>query len=255
MNAGERRPRVLIGVDGLVGFVTEARRIGYGRTARGQLRVQLFNIGFWLGAACHALGRTNEGRRARRRRILRWCGDNERLADTRGARGRRGSGGCIEPVKGQGRHQEHRDNCCSEQHHRAFRGDVRSLRPARRVGHLVSSSGGSRGNLIIPSSSGGLAPRQRTLERFALRWQTARGSGLSHWSRGTGAAGAVTSPAGSGDVPSGDNPGLRANMVIPAQAAGMPAVAGQSTATGPSEVAAPSAAATATHNLRIRSVS
>jgi signal transduction histidine kinase len=60
---------------------------------------------------------------------------------------------------------------------------------------------------------------------------------------------------GSGDVPSGDNPGLRANMVIPAQAAGMPAVAGQSTATGPSEVAVPSGAAAAAHNLRIRSVS
>src|SRR5882724_3179255 len=39
---------------------------------------------------------------------------------------------------------------------------------------------------------------------FARRGQRLRTLAEGHWSRGTGAAVAVTSPAGSGDVPSGD---------------------------------------------------
>jgi FdhE protein len=42
---------------------------------------------------------------------------------------------------------------------------------------------------------------------FARRGQRLRTLAEGHWSRGTGAAGAVTSPAGSGDVPSGDSLG------------------------------------------------
>jgi signal transduction histidine kinase len=52
-----------------------------------------------------------------------------------------------------------------------------------------------------------------------------------------------------------NNPGLRVHMVIPAHAAGPSADAGRPTAAGISEVAVPSGAGEAAHNLRIRSVS
>ena len=52
-----------------------------------------------------------------------------------------------------------------------------------------------------------------------------------------------------------NNPGLRVHMVIPAHAAGPSADTGRPTAAGISEVAVPSGAGEAAHNLRIRSVS
>jgi hypothetical protein len=146
-----REIRILIRVDGFVGFGTEGGRIGNGRTARDHLRIRLSNIGFrrvrfWLGASWQTPRGSKRGRRAGTHRILRWRGDNGLFADARGERGpcaRRGSGGSVKPIKGHGRHQEHRDNCGSEQDHRAFRRGVRPLRSVCWAG----------------LSSGGLAPR------------------------------------------------------------------------------------------------